>query len=164
VRKELLPLLEELNPRFVDNVVRNSELFRQDSAVLNLAAAALLDRDNSSKRAQSLLTASLRAAPAGLRRRALRLWLAQHRGDLRRIEHAHIVAIENLLLSQKSGRIVELPGGGSAFRQNGMLHYVLVTAVNDLNPNDGACVLQRSGSGTGNTGLWHLKRLRLPGA
>jgi tRNA(Ile)-lysidine synthase len=120
VRKELLPLLEKLNPRFVENVVRNSELFRQDAAALNLAASALLDRDI---RARTLRTAPLRAAPAGLRRRALRLWLAQHRGDLRRIEHAHILAIENLMLSQKSGRIVELPGGGSAFRQNGMLHY-----------------------------------------
>jgi tRNA(Ile)-lysidine synthase len=123
VRKELLPLLEKLNPRFVDNVVRNSELFRQDAAALNLAASALLDRDNSSMPARPLRTAPLRAAPAGLRRRALRLWLAQHRGDLRRIEHAHILAIEKLMLSQKSGRIVELPGGGSAFRQSGMLHY-----------------------------------------
>jgi hypothetical protein len=58
-----------------------------------------------------------------LRRRALRLWLAQMRGDLRRIEHAHIVAIERLLASTGSGRVIELPGGATAFRKNGMLRY-----------------------------------------
>ena len=123
VRKELVPLLEELNPRFVESVVRNSELFREDSVVLNLAAAALLDRDDIQIGERSLRAAPLRVAPAGLRRRALRLWLMKHRGDLRRIEQAHILAIEKLLVSQKSGRMVELPGGAKAFRQDGMLHY-----------------------------------------
>jgi len=123
VRKQLLPLLEDFNPRFIENVIRSSELLRQDSTVLNLAASALLDGDNSPDERRSLRTASLRAAPSGLRRRALRLWLMQHRGDLRRIEHAHIVAIEKLLFSRKSGRIIELPGGAKAFRRDGMLHY-----------------------------------------
>jgi tRNA(Ile)-lysidine synthase len=123
VRKELLPLLEELNPRFVESVVRNSELLRDDSAALNLAASALLDPTDTRSGEQALRTAPLRAASAGLRRRALRLWLMKHRGDLRRIEQAHILAIEKLLFSQKSGRMIELPGGGAAFRQDGMLHF-----------------------------------------
>lgn len=123
VRKEVLPLLEELNPRFVESVVRSAELFREDNVMLNLAAAALLDRDDIQIGERSLRAAPLRAAPAGLRRRALRLWLMKHRGDLRRIEQAHILAIEKLLVSQKSGRMIELPGGAKAFRQDGMLHY-----------------------------------------
>jgi tRNA(Ile)-lysidine synthase len=123
VRKELLPLLEGLNPRFVESVVRNAELFREDSVALNLAASGLLDQEANQSGEQSLRTAPLRAAPAGLRRRALRLWLLKHRGDLKRIEQAHITAIEKLLFSQKSGRMVELPGGATAVRQDGMLHY-----------------------------------------
>lgn len=123
VRRELLPLLEKLNPRFVESVVRNSELFREDSVALNLAASALLDKDNLQIGGRSLRAAPLRAAPAALRRRALRLWLMKNRGDLRRIEQAHILAIEKLLVSQKSGRMIELPGGAQAFRQDGMLHY-----------------------------------------
>jgi tRNA(Ile)-lysidine synthase len=123
VRKELLPVFETINPKFVENVARNSELFRQDSAALNLAALTILDRDGTTSAPQTLSAASLRAAPAAVRRRALRLWLAQHRGDLKRIEQTHVLAIEKLLFSQKSGRTIELPGGSSAFRQNGMLHY-----------------------------------------
>jgi len=123
VRKELLPLLEELNPRFLENVVRNSELLREDSAALNLAASALLDHDDAGIGEGTLRTATLLAAPAGLRRRALRLWLMKHRGDLRRIEQAHILAIEKLLFSRKSGRLIEIPGGAAALRQDGMLHY-----------------------------------------
>jgi len=70
-----------------------------------------------------LRTDVLRLAPTALRRRALRLWLEQHRGDLRRIEHAHLLGVEKLLLSTKSGRVAELPGGATVLRQNGLLHY-----------------------------------------
>jgi len=122
VRQELLHVFETINPKFVENVARNSELFRQDSAALNLMALTILDRDGRTS-AQPLSAARLRAAPAAVRRRALRLWLAQHRGNLKRIEQTHVLAIEKLLFSQKSGRTIELPGGSSAFRQNGMLHY-----------------------------------------
>jgi tRNA(Ile)-lysidine synthase len=123
VRKEVLPVFETINPKFVENVARNSELFRQDSVALNLMALTILDRDGTTSAPQPLSAARLRVAPAAVRRRALRLWLAQHRGDLRRIEQTHVLAIEKLLFSQKSGRTIELPGGGSAFRQNGLLHY-----------------------------------------
>jgi len=123
VRKELLPLLEKFNRKFVENTVRNAEVLRADNAALDLAAAALLHFDENSGRALPVRTAALRAAPAALRRRALRLWLAHHRGDLRRIEHTHIIAIEKLLLSTKSGRAIELPAGATAVRQDGMLHY-----------------------------------------
>ncbi len=123
VRKELLPLLEDLNPRFVENLTRNGEIFRQEGSALDGAATALFRQDNPPLAAQTLPAALLRDAPAGLRRRALRLWLGQQRGDLRRLEQAHIVAIEKLLLSRKSGRLIELPGGARVLRQNGMLHY-----------------------------------------
>ena len=41
----------------------------------------------------------------------LREWLKINRGNLRRLELKHIEAIENLIFSPKSGRIVELPNG-----------------------------------------------------
>jgi tRNA(Ile)-lysidine synthase len=122
VRRQLVPLLEQFNPRFIQSVTRSAEILREDNIALDAAAGRLLElsRDRESC---SLRGGLLRAAPAALRRRALRLWLGQQRGDLRRLEHAHIIGIEKLLLGRKSGRVIELPGGAQAFRQNSMLHY-----------------------------------------
>jgi tRNA(Ile)-lysidine synthase len=128
VRNELLPLLETFNPRFIETVTRSAEILRDDNVALEAAARRLLDlasdvSDNNADRADKLRADLLLVAPVALRRRALRLWLSQHRGHLKRIEYAHILAIETLLNSRKSGREVELPGGASAIRKEGMLHY-----------------------------------------
>lgn len=127
VRNEVLPLLEQFNPKFVETVVRSAEILRADNQALDSAARRLVEvaSQEEVRRGQSkyLRADVLRIASPALRRRAFRLWLEQHRGDLRRIEHAHLIAIEKLLLSIKSGRIVELPGGATVFRQNGALHY-----------------------------------------
>jgi tRNA(Ile)-lysidine synthase len=52
-----------------------------------------------------------------LRRRAIRQWLAQARGDLRRVELAHVLAVEKLLAGERGGRVAELPGGGRVERR-----------------------------------------------
>ncbi|HYX30648.1 MAG TPA: tRNA lysidine(34) synthetase TilS [Pyrinomonadaceae bacterium] len=124
VRRKLLPSLEEFNPKFVETVARTAEILREDGAALDLAAEGLVDESmEPGGPLRSLPSDLLSAAPVAIRRRALRLWLARHRGDLRRIERAHIIAIETLLLSPKSGRTVQLPGGATVARRNGRLHY-----------------------------------------
>jgi len=126
VRKQLLPLMESFNPRFIQGIARSAEILREDNAALEAAAARLLElsqQPDEKRRGNSLRIDLLRVAPVALRRRALRLWLAQHRGDLTRIEQVHVAALENLLVSTKSGRVIELPGGATAYRQGGLLHY-----------------------------------------
>ena len=127
VRNEVLPLLEQFNPKFVETVVRSAAILRADNQTLDSAAQRLVELASQQEvgrdRSNLLRADVLRIASPALRRRAFRLWLAQHRGDLRRIEHAHLVAIEKLLLSTKSGRVIELPGGATVFRQAGALHY-----------------------------------------
>jgi hypothetical protein len=127
MRREVLPLLERFNPKFIETVVRSAGILRADNQALDSAAWRLVElaSQHEVRRGHSkpLRADLLRIAPPALRRRALRLWLEGHRGDLRRIEHAHLAAIEALLLSTKSGRVIELPGGATAFRRNGLLHY-----------------------------------------
>jgi tRNA(Ile)-lysidine synthase len=126
VRKQLLPLMESFNPKFIQGVARSAEILREDNAALEAAAARLLELSQQSGEkgsGTSLRIDLLKVAPVALRRRALRLWLAQHRGDLIRIEHVHVAALENLLGSTKSGRAIELPGGTTAYRKGGLLHY-----------------------------------------
>lgn len=131
VRLKLIPLLKTFNPKFIQSLARTTEILREDSLALDAAAARLLDlcldnqpQSRRNRMADSLRTDLLRLARPALRRRALRLWLATLRGNLRRLELAHIIAIENLLASKRSGRIVELPGGSRVSRTGGLLRFL----------------------------------------
>lgn len=121
VRHELLPLLRTFNPRADEALGRAAKLLAQDEDYLQSAATALL---TASVQDEALDIPTLLHAPVALRRRALRLWLGAHLGSLRRIEAAHIAAIERLLTSQ-SGRGVQLPGGGAVAREFDKLRFIL---------------------------------------
>jgi len=64
------------------------------------------------------------AAQPALRRRALRRWIGQCRGGLRRVERIHILAVESLLFGNRGGRVVELPGGSKISRTRGLLRFL----------------------------------------
>jgi tRNA(Ile)-lysidine synthase len=146
VRGELIPLLESFNPRAVEAVARASNLLRDDAEALEVEAAELLreatdegarrrvfrswerdekgatDEGEARDESEELGASPLRVevlikAAAAVRRRALRRWLAVGRGDLRRVELAHVVALERLLEGERGGRVAELPGGGRVERR-----------------------------------------------
>jgi tRNA(Ile)-lysidine synthase len=128
VRRQLIPLLETFNPRAVEALARAAELLRADSATLDDQAARLLARaedesgadrvgERGARRKGALRVAEFAGEPAAVRRRAIRLWLARARGDLRRVELAHVVAVEKLLTGERGGRVAELPGGGRVERR-----------------------------------------------
>lgn len=143
-RRRLVPLLETFNPRAVEALARAAELLRADSDVLEGLASELLEQshekaqpktgdgeegESENKCARPLrveVLAPLRvevlaSARPALRRRALRQWLALGRGGLRRIEFAHVLAVEKLLEGTRGGRVAELPGGCSVERRRGLL-------------------------------------------
>jgi tRNA(Ile)-lysidine synthase len=131
VRRRLLPLLSTFNPRAAEALARMSSLLREDSAALDQLAAALLEEaraqldtvSEEGKTGEAVWVAVLvRAAPA-IRRRALRLWLARARGDLRRLSRAHLYGVERLLEGERGGRVAELPGGSRVERRRGLLHF-----------------------------------------
>ena len=128
VRTQMLPLLKTFNPKAAEAISRAAEILREDNSALEAAAGRLLEYSGATPSSPGQKQAAIRAdllriAQPALRRRALRQWLSVNRGDLRRLERAHISAIENLLFSPKSGRLVELPGGGVVTRKAGCLHY-----------------------------------------
>jgi tRNA(Ile)-lysidine synthase len=132
VRKRLLPLMESFNNRVVEAISRTADLLREDSSLLYENAADLLQKatvpspDGKNKtEAPSLNVQVLSTAPAALRRRALREWISNARGDARRLEMVHLVAVERLLEGTKGGRVVELPSGGRVTRRRGRLEYAL---------------------------------------
>lgn len=126
IRKQLLPLMQSFNNKIVDTLARTAGLLREDADALTVQAEQLLvaaTKDsnaevNGSRRLDVKLMA---ASPAAVRRRALRLWLERERGHLRRLEMAHLVAIDRLLRGTQTGRRAELPDGGCVTRKRDWL-------------------------------------------
>jgi tRNA(Ile)-lysidine synthase len=127
VRTQLLPLMKTFNPKAAEAISRTAEILREDNSALEAAAARLIEYSEATRSSpnqkQAIRADLLRIAQPALRRRALRQWLLANRGDLRRLARTHISAIENLLFSPKSGRVVELPGSATVTRKAGSLHY-----------------------------------------
>jgi tRNA(Ile)-lysidine synthase len=131
VRKQLLPLMQSFNGRIVEALARTAELLRADARFLNREAEELLllaSVRGASEKAETeiplLCVDVLAQAPAATRRRALRKWIGQARGDLRRFELIHVMAVEKLLSGSRGGRLVEIPGGFAIRRKRGWLEFV----------------------------------------
>jgi tRNA(Ile)-lysidine synthase len=127
VRKQLLPLMKSFNNRVVETLSRTATLLHEDAVALAAEARQLLDlamddpENNSETRAPSLSVKVLLQSPAAVRRRALREWILRSRGDLKRVEMVHLIAVEKLLKGERGGRVAELPGGIEITRSRGML-------------------------------------------
>jgi tRNA(Ile)-lysidine synthase len=127
VRGQLIPLMESFNPRLVEALARTAELLREDAAALRASAERLLDEacdGGAGDKAAPLRVDILASAPVALRRRALRLWIERGRGDLRRLELVHVLAVEKLLAGERGGRVAELPGGTLIKRRRGRLYLI----------------------------------------
>lgn len=107
IRKELIPLLKTYNPKIVETLARSSLLFErptqggEPAETIKLLEISELERPD--------------------RFQVLRTWLGSRRGTLRSISLKHIESIDRLVNSRKSGREVELPGGGRVVKRSGRL-------------------------------------------
>jgi len=111
VRKILLPLLADFNPKIVERLAETARLLRQNlppTAEIPPGPIAL-------ERLRSLSESELASGVRG--------WLIANRGDLRNIEAKHIDAVCRLVNSRKSGKTVELPGFGRVTKGGGKLAF-----------------------------------------
>ncbi len=127
VRKQLLPLMQSFNNKIVLTLSRTATLLREDAGALSDEATKLLRLASHQTLLKNwgkplpLNVDVLASAPAAVRRRALRQWISQGRGDLRRLEMVHLVAVDRLIEGKRGGRIAELPDGGKVVRKRGWL-------------------------------------------
>ena len=123
VRKQLLPLMKTFNPRIVETLSRTSRLLQKDSSALEIQAQELLSeaRTEEGNVTKALRTDVLAVALESVRRRALRQWIKDQRGDTRRLELVHLMAVEKLVFGERGGRIAELPGGSFVTINKGQL-------------------------------------------
>ena len=128
IRKQLLPLMQSFNNKIVEALARTAALLREDAAALSDEASKLLElagkgspNENAEAKVPLLRVDILARAPAAIRGRALRRWLLLARGDLRRLEMVHLLAVERLLEGSRGGRVVELPDGTRVSRKQAWL-------------------------------------------
>lgn len=122
VRKMLLPMLKEFNPKIIETLSQTAELMRPKSEPPASAGGPEMP-ESSGLTADELLIRDLRSLEPAELRQALRSWLKYRRGGLRSIGLKHIEAVERLIFSTKSGRTVELPDLGRVHKQNGRLRF-----------------------------------------
>ena len=124
VRQEVLPLLNTFNPNFGATLIRTARQLNEDDEHLQSEAArwvAELSED------RTLNFEPLRQLPGALRRRVLRQWITQTRGDVQRIGTVHLMNIDHLILRGEGGQYVELPSGWRVYRCRGQLKLQPVT-------------------------------------
>ncbi len=113
IRRRLLPLLErQFNPNVVETLAHAADLLRDEDNYLGDLAAERF-RHIASRRGDSVVVPSraLQDLPVPLRRRILRLALAEARGDLRRIALQHVEQSLSLLEERRRRGRVSLPDG-----------------------------------------------------
>lgn len=109
IRREVIPLLSELNPRIIHTLARTAEQF---------ARLPKIEPPGEKLRSSDVL-----GLAENERLALIRAWIIARQGGSRKLTFAHINAVNTLLTSTKSGRIVELPGGGVVERSGGWLSY-----------------------------------------
>ena len=113
IRKILLPLLEDFNPKIVETLANTASLMQ---------GLSINDPRIRSPGSSELKVADLKDRESGEANEIIRSWLGQQRGTLRQLELKHIDAVKGLARSTKSGRTAELPGG-RVIKSGGKLVY-----------------------------------------
>ncbi|HLA12893.1 MAG TPA: tRNA lysidine(34) synthetase TilS [Pyrinomonadaceae bacterium] len=118
VRKQLLPIMKEFNNRIVETLGRTAMLLREDAQALSHEAELL--RYGAEVSRTTLDVGVLQTAPMAVRRRAVRSWIRDRVGNLKRVEMVHLLAVERLVLGNRGGT-VELPNGVRVTRRRKVL-------------------------------------------
>ena len=135
IRKILIPMLQDFNPKIIETLAQTASLLREENEFLDAEMQRISDENQNSaektteeergtKDKNSLPLKDLRDLFPSMRKRILRDWLKNRRGDLRSLDAKHLAAIENLIFSRKSGRTVELPNGEILLKNDGHLTFM----------------------------------------
>ena len=117
LRHRVLPVLRELNPRAVENMIRTAELALRDEEALTQAAEELLEQGGGEPGQSAWLPVSACGGqPPAVLTRAVRMMLERTCGRRKDLTAAHTEAVLELLRSLP-GKAVSLPYGLTARRE-----------------------------------------------
>lgn len=122
VRHELLPLLErDYNPAIRATLGRTAEVLGAEDEWMDLEARKALGRCMSSGKGPALNTEALRDQPLALRRRVLRLWLAQSGVPAERLDFDAVARVDRLARGSRMSCAIDLAGGWEVRRERDTL-------------------------------------------
>ena len=126
IRKILLPMLEDFNPKIIETLAQTAFILQKDfEALENISAQSDLEEEKNHKsREENLKLKDFKGLFPSMRQYFLREWLKKRRGDLRGLNKKHFEAIESLILSRKSDKKVELPNDEFLLKEKGSLIFV----------------------------------------
>ncbi len=140
IRKVLLPLLKDFNPKIIETLAHTALMIREENEFLEFATQKISDekkqfienkefkgKEKSTKdksENENLLLKEIKDLFPSMRKRIVRDWLKNQRGDLRTLKAKHFQAIEALIFSRKSGKTIELPNGGLIVKNSGNLTFM----------------------------------------
>ncbi|MGI8545249.1 MAG: tRNA lysidine(34) synthetase TilS [Aridibacter sp.] len=122
IRKELIPDLKNYNPQIVFTLANSAKLITQDTELLDELAKEKIDNNNLINNS-FLEIKKLKSCSKAMLYKVLRIWLKANRGDLKRMNLKNIEAIERLINSRRSGKIIELPNLGRVTKEDGRLFF-----------------------------------------
>ncbi len=115
IRREVIPILHEINPQIVKTLSRTAEIL-----------GAIEPNGASDPGTEELRVSKLKLLDRSKRLQAIKDWLGIQRGDLRGVSSKHLDAIEKLVQSTKSGRLVQLPKPFAVIKQGGILRLTVI--------------------------------------
>ncbi len=111
VRRELLPLMEEVSPGASEALVRAAEVTRAESEALQgLAKEWLREKGRAGESSVEIELAPLRELAPGFRMAVYREAVCMAAGGLARIERTHLAAVDELALEGPAHGSLDLPG------------------------------------------------------
>lgn len=122
IRKEVLPILSDLNPNIVETLARTAETLRLELELLSGDPEELAGAEKLAGLG-SIPVSQLNQMSNALAIHSVRKWLLSTRGSLRGIDRGRLSAIVGLAVSNKSGRTVQLPGKGRVVKRRGRLYF-----------------------------------------
>ena len=122
VRKELVPVLESLNPAYQSVLLNNINLINEEEQLLELLSTELAENLIKEDGDFTVIEAdSFEGLAASLKRRIIRQAILEVKGDLRTIESKHIGLIADNYY--KFGFTLELPGDLLFYRDYKLLRF-----------------------------------------
>jgi len=138
VRHDIIPAMQQINPRVVAGLAKSAELLREDEALLDTLAAQLIGKSDQLDEATSRIhIPTLLEAPKAMQQRAIRSALLRlpHEGGLRDISQTHVTQIISLISNQSGSKEIHLPGGLRARRE----YDFLLLFPRDMTMSNGFC-------------------------
>lgn len=122
VRKELIPILKEMNPQIVATLSSTAEVLSMERDLIYGESLSGPELDAMASTPE-LSVAELVRLTETERLFVIRAWLGRRRRTLRGLQLKHFRAVADLAMSEKSGRVAELPGNERVLKEKGRLAF-----------------------------------------